>query len=251
MKPKTIIYCTDGSVTDKTMLKRCQEILRKATEGMPIICVSQQPCDFGDKNIVVGDIGRSWLSLFKQQDAGIAAAETPVIAFAEHDMLYCREHFEFDPPDLETFWYNTNLWLGQWSDTNHPEYKGMYSFWPGRTGQSQLIVGRDIALQAYSEREKLIETGGLSRAVPAEPGHQKDATIRKLEKLHKLVSTQGDHRMFYKYLLDWTRKWTGKYFVTKLPNVDIRHGNNFSRGKRGTKRRYELAPWGKLADVLT
>lgn len=65
----------------------------KATEGTPIIAVSQKPQDFGDVRLCIGEIGRSWLSLFKQQDIGIAAATTPIVAFAEHDVLYSAEHF--------------------------------------------------------------------------------------------------------------------------------------------------------------
>lgn len=249
MKNKTIIYCTDNSLPEK-LFKRCQELLLEVTKGIPIICVSQRPVDFGDVRIVVGDIGRSWLSLFVQQNLGLDAAKTPVIAFAEHDCLYTREHFEFDPPDLETFWYNKNLWLAQWSDTHHPEYKGMYSYWPDRTGQSQLIVGRDVALEAYSERQELIEKGYLSKAVPAEPGHNKDSAMRKLEKLYYYVSLKGQARLFHRYLMDWVEKWEANYFKTKIPNLDIRHGGNFSRGKRGKKRRYELPYWGRLEDVL-
>jgi len=248
MRPKTLLYCTDNSLDEK-LFRRVQEILLEAANGLPIISVSQKPIDFG-RNICVGEIGRSWLSLFRQQDIGLAAITTPVVSFVEHDVLYTREHFEFDPPDLETFWYNKNLWLGQWSDTNHPELKGMYSFWPNRTGQSQLIVGRDIALQAYSEREALIEKGYLSRAVPAEPGHKKNEALRMLERLYERASKEGDSRMISRYLKEWVAKWTANYFETKVPNVDIRHGNNFSRGKRGWNRCYELAPWGRLENVF-
>ena len=249
MRDKTIIYCTDSSMPEK-LFKRCQELLVKAAKGLPIVCVSQKPVDFGDVRIVVGDIGRSWLSLFRQQDAGIEAAKTPVIAFAEHDCLYTKEHFEFNPPDLETFWYNKNLWLGQWGDPKRPELDGMYSFWPNRTGQSQLIVGRDIALRAYSEREALIEKGYLSRAVPAEPGHKKDEALRLLEKLYNHASREGDSHMISGYLKEWVAKWTANYFETKIPNIDLRWGGNFSRGKRGWNRTYDLPYWGKLRDIL-
>ena len=39
-------------------------------------------------------------------------------------------------------------------------------------------------------------------------------------------------------------------FRTENPNIDIRHGGNFTGPRRGRKRRYELPYWGKLEDHI-
>jgi hypothetical protein len=39
-------------------------------------------------------------------------------------------------------------------------------------------------------------------------------------------------------------------FRTAVPNIDIRHGGNFTGQRRGKKRRFELEPWGTLEATL-
>jgi hypothetical protein len=38
--------------------------------------------------------------------------------------------------------------------------------------------------------------------------------------------------------------------MTNIPNLDIRHGSNFTGPKRGKDRCYELLYWGKFDDVI-
>lgn len=236
---KTIIYLTD-SLLDEKIANACIKQLKKAAGDNPIISVSQKPLDFG-KNICVGEIGRSWLNLYKQQLAGLEAAETEAIAIAEHDVMYTKEHFDWTPPDLNTFYYNDNCWLVQWGG-NHPELNGMYSRWSkNRYALSQLICGRDILINSIRERLHLIESGIKIMRKLGEPGAFNPQAALLAER-----ATNGKSEYLHVLLQDHLKKFTCKAFNTKNPNLDIRHASNFTGPRRGIQRTYTLEPWGKF-----
>lgn len=255
MVETTVIYYTDNSL-DEMILNLCQRYLVRAVGDNPILSVSQKPMAFG-LNICVGEIGRSILSIFQQQVTGLEAVRTKYVAFAEHDVIYSPEHFAFIPPRDDIFYYNTNLWYLQYGGY-YPELTGMFSYIPRRqpyrefvSPQSQLIANRELVLRAYKERMSFVEKGWLSRALPAEPGVKKISSVIKLKEL--LGRSIGEARRMYETLIEWVNKWTAKHFVTVIPNLDIRHNTNISRGKRdkvGKKRCYELPYWGTLKDIM-
>jgi len=240
MRKKTILYLTDSQL-DEHLAHKCREYLLKAAGDIPIVSVSQKPLDFGVKNVCVGLQPRCWNSFYEAQLAGLEIIETPVVAIAEHDCLYTSEHFAFDPPDLEVFYYNTNVWLAQWSDTNHPELKGMFSYWHKRTAFSQLIVGRDICLSAGKDRNQLIKESLVNE----------DRYSKRLRELSFSLDWRRRSHHLSGTLKHWRKKWEKeKMWETEIPNLDIRHGNNFSGPRRGYRRCYELPYWGKLEDIL-
>jgi hypothetical protein len=71
--------------------------------------VSQKPLKLG-KNICVGDVGHSYLNLYRQQLMGAKAAKTKYLVFAEADYLYPKEYFEFEPKDKNVYLAD-NIWI--------------------------------------------------------------------------------------------------------------------------------------------
>ena len=108
MISKTILYYTSNHENSKFEQKIKDNILEQCWD-LPIISVSQQPIKFGH-NICVGDIGHSYLNIFKQILIGAKEAVTDYLVFCEADFLYPQEYFEFEPMGGNLYRYN-NVWL--------------------------------------------------------------------------------------------------------------------------------------------
>jgi hypothetical protein len=247
---RTIIYLTDNSL-DERIAELCRCKLADAAGSIPIVSVSQKPVTLG-YNVCVGEIGRCWLSLYKQLLAGCEAAiGAEWVAVAEHDCLYTSEHLSYTPASRDVFWYNDNRWLVQWGG-NHPELNGMYSWWSGSLALSQLVCDRELLRECIAERVKLLE-GGVEPGEfgKGEPGITTDEALRKARK----YATNGSAAYLRPFMNDYLTRYEHKTFRTKLPNLDIRHSTNFTGPKRGSKRRYELPYWGEffggVVDVQT
>ena len=234
----TILYLTDSRL-DESFGKRVRHLLKIAAGDLPIVSVSQKPLDFGD-NICVGDIGKSETSLYHQMFVGLQAVKTKNVAIAEHDCVYSIEHFAFQPDD-ENFWYNTNCWLAQLKNPKFPEMDGMYSFIEGRKVQSQLVSGTDILLEATVKRLKISKDQNW----PGRLGEPGTADPRKSEKLARKAT-----KSLLADLRDYINTTNAKTFATSIPNIDIRHGDNFTGPRRGKSRTFALMPWGTLDSVL-
>lgn len=245
---KTILYLTDNSL-DETLAERVREILVREAHGIPIVSVSQKPIVLGT-NVCIGEIGRSWTSLYKGILAGIEAVDTPYIGIAEHDCLYCHEHLAWIPPRDDVFYYNINNWLVQWGG-NHPELNGMYSYWPRRFALSQLVCHKELLRQSTGEIVSLIGQGVHIRKGMhwyGEPGLGVNANgdfIKAGE-----AAESGRPIQLQRYLKEYLTKYRCESFQTLIPNIDIRHGSNFTGPKRGKKRTYELPYWGAFKTVL-
>jgi hypothetical protein len=240
---RTIIYLTDNSL-DEELANLCRRKLTEAAGDIPIVSVSQKPLDFG-RNVCVGEIGRCWLSLYKQLLAGCEAIDEGWVVVAEHDCLYTSEHLNYTPDDAGVFWYNDNRWLVQWGG-NHPELNGMYSWWPGKLALSQLVCDRVLLHRCIAERVWYLETGvNAGEFGKGEPGVVPIDVIRKARRR----ATNGSSAWLRGYL-EYLTYYKHATFKTRLPNLDIRHGTNFTGPKRGGKRRYSLSYWGRFADLL-
>ena len=241
-----IVYYTDNSLPEN-LDRKVRIQLVKAAEGKQIICVSQKPMNYG-RNIYVGDIGRSHLSMYKQILVGAETSKATFIALAEHDCFYTGEHFNWTPPDRDTFYYNLNNWLTQ-------SYNGEYSFADDRKPMSQLICARKIMCEAAKERIRMLEQGWQIRRGA---GYAVEFGIRTMQDSIKKWVPRGKRR-HHDYGADWDalmetgvtfRQWKFGTFKTELPNLDVRHGGNFSGRRRANKRTMELPYWGRFEDVM-
>lgn len=106
---KAIIYYTSNR-EDESFERRVQENLLKAAGNLPIISVSHKRIPLG-KNIVVGDVGVSGFNMFRQVQLACAATAADFVISAEADCLYPPDYFEFTPPDLNTCYRTTDLYV--------------------------------------------------------------------------------------------------------------------------------------------
>lgn len=241
----TILYLTDNSVPPE-IGDLCKYYLLKEAGDIPIVSVSQKSIDFG-RNICVGEIGRSWYSLYKQLLAGLDAAETDWICIAEHDCLYTHGHLVYQPPSPDIFWYNANCWLVEWHG-NHPELDGMYSYWPRRTALSQLVCHKRLLRESVEQMLTMLDMGlrvdkGLH--FYGEPGVVSEQFRRAF-----VEATSGRPTQLQAYLKEYVNHYESDFFRTELPNLDIRHSSNFTGPKRGKNRTYDLPYWGRFADLF-
>ena len=212
---------TKGCVyyTDNQCEERITNIVRQQLKKikLPIISVSQFPIDFGDKNIVI-NLNRSHLTMFKQILAGIEAIDTDIIFLTEHDVLYHPSHFDFIPTE-KMFYYNEHTYK-----LDYKTGQGLFYYTKQTSG---VCAFRDLFLEHYTKRVKIVEEQGFTRKMGFEPG-----TRRGID------------------------DYTSQRYMSEFPNVDIRHRANLTsnrfkkeefrsqRSIRGWKLVDEIPGWG-------
>lgn len=242
---KTIIYITDNKLDDN-IFKLCQTNIKDSVNGYPIISVSQKPIDFGE-NICVGELERNSLSINLQMMEGLKKVKTDFIAIAEHDCLYTKEHFSFIPSDLNTFYYNVNVWMLQCYSDRSPEYNGLFSWFRDRKANSQLVVGTEIMIKATQDRIDIMSDPAWIAKHPT--GRVGEAGAMNYDHAMRLCNGKSVAHIKPK-LQSYLNKYQGRNWKSKLPNVDIRHKDNFTKNRRGSKRIYSLPYWGTLEDIF-
>jgi len=219
----TIIYYTANKISE-FFARNTQRQLLKAAGDFPIVSVSQQPMNFGKANLVVGDIGQSYINIYKQALIGAKYAKTKYIALAEDDILYSPDHFHSHTPSPGVFAYNMNVWaIYTWSKPPVFSYKD-------RRNLYSLICERELFIEAMQERFALYpDTNMIPLRNWSEPGKYEDnlgVTVRKSEK-----------------------------FFSRTPNVAFSHEKAVSFGHLGTrkklgKNRTQLLEYWGLADNI-
>ena len=102
MTDLTIIYYTDNSLDRGFAAAVTQRLAATAAAlHIRIVCVSQMlvDVDFVADKICVGEIGRSWRSIYTQIIAGCEESSTRYVALCEHDVFYSFGHFHLRPPE--------------------------------------------------------------------------------------------------------------------------------------------------------
>jgi hypothetical protein len=105
----TLIHYTANRIHPEFARNVQNHLLEVTKNQYPIISVSQKPMDFGDTNILVGEIGYSNYNIYLQILIGLRETKTEYVACSEDDTLYCPEHFQYRPP-LDKIAYNMNRW---------------------------------------------------------------------------------------------------------------------------------------------
>lgn len=237
----TVIYYTSNflDTANPVFLSNTKEQLRKAIGDLPLICVSQKPVEkFIDgeyTNIVLGDIGRSHLNIYKQILIGTKAAKTPYVAMAEDDILYSYEHFHSQEiiknlkPDV--FLYDMmKVSLFTWSKPQ------IFSFRTKRKVVNQLIAPRDYLIDALEERFK-IENPELKYF--GDPGRYEEKLGVSVRKTYEVYcdnpSIVFSHPEAFGYLSQGTRKKHGDLRIVELVG--------WGRAEEVAKAYYEKRVW--------
>jgi len=242
---KTLIFCTENLCPEPLFTAVLNHL--KENAKCPIVSVSHKPIDLG-KNICVGEHKRSWLMLYRQLLLGCKTAETKYIGIAEHDCFYSDEHLGFIPPTDDKFYYNENIWLVCYDHEKHPDKIGMYSrFYRERLALSQMVCNRELYIDALEKRLDLID---VNRRAVKDIDHFTEPGVSKLSQ--KLIdrASSGSSAYLKGLLPSFIELEKYKTFKTKIPNLDVRHGGNFTGPRRGRHRTYEVPYWGKFEDLI-
>jgi len=201
---KGIIYYSDCGLDEKIAKPVRDQILSISQEkNIPIVSATLKRMDFGTKNIHFPSLKRGYLAMFKQIMAALEHSTADIIFFCEHDVLYHPAHFDFTPPDKETFYYNQNVWFLRLKDGHAMHYN---------VNQLSGLCGYKEALYThFKERFELIEKEGFSRRMGFEP------------MTHNRIKWQNMFKL---------GTWKSRY-----PNIDIRHSGN-STGQRWKKSQF-------------
>lgn len=157
----SIIYYTANEIPFGFAMATQNQLL-KATEGLPIICVSHKFMLFGEKNIQL-KLPRATKSIYLQVLAGARAASTRYVAMCEDDILYSPAHFKFRPKDGH-WGYNMNSWsLYTWGEPLFTQKPG------GRRGLHALICERSMLIEHLEQRFELWP-GEINESIFGEPG---------------------------------------------------------------------------------
>lgn len=216
MADLTILMLTPNLVPKSWADFHKQKLLEAAGDN-PIITISKEPLDFG-LNLIQTEYG--FTNILRQMLRGAKAASTPLIAMADDDTLYPKEHFAFRPKE-EGFYYNLNRWhTFTWGD---PFY-----FHKPRPGNGLLICSRELMIKALEARFK-----GNEGELPAHLG--------------------GELGTIYSALAHDSKEW--QHFYTVEPVLSFYHDWSWDRAcRRHIKkpwpvRAYDIPVWGKAEDI--
>jgi len=216
---KGVVYYTDNRCEERiSSIVRMQ--LNRCCSDMQMISISQFPITLGENFVV--DWPRSTLTMFKQILYGLEELRTDIAFLAEHDVIYHPDHFNFNPPRDDIYYFDDNIWK-----VDAKTGKAIYYI----TGKSsQLCANRDLLIDHYKKKIKLIEKIGYNNKIGYEPGNRS-------------IKRGG--------VDDFKRD----YFHSEHPNIDIRHATNltparfkkdqFRKEPKGWIESDEVPFWGK------
>ena len=184
-----ILYYSENKLDGTKLNNACRETI--LASRLPITSVTQKPIDFGNNIVYKKWRGRSHTVLYNQILLGLKNASEDYLFFCEHDVLYHPSHFDFRPPRDDTYYYNSNVYKYRLSDKKIIGYDCNWL--------SQLCANRKLLIKHYEKRLEMIANG--ERAYGWEPG---SGQSRKIDKV------------------PMERWWS------KLPNIDVRHGDNWT-----------------------
>jgi len=200
---KGMIYYTTNTLDEK-IAKPVRDTLQKISDERKIAIVSSslKRMNFGIKNVRFPSLKPSFLTMFKQILGALENSKSDIIFFTEHDVLYHPSHFDFNPPDKDTFYYNQNVWyLRQDGHAMHYDVNQL----------SGLCVYREAAIAHFKERFERFSKEEFTRNTGFEP--------------------------FTHHRVKWKNEFKLGEWKSEYPNIDIRFGIN-STGMRWKKEKY-------------
>jgi len=244
----TAVYYTSNWLDDHNpyFLANTRKYLLKALDGIGMVIVSQKPTLFGPNstNVVVGDIGRSHLNIYRQILEGCKAAKTTWVAMAEDDILYSWDHFRpqhaIKNMKEDTFYYDMNkVSLFTWSKPP------IFSFRSKRMVVNHLIAPRQMLIDAMEERFARLE-------VLKEEVRRKHPEIEDPER--NLLKFWGDPGR-YEDILGVTVRKTEQFYSWR-PGIVFSHeeaygyvDNQGKKKRHGDLRMIEICDWGRAEDI--
>lgn len=224
VETKGMIYYTDNELDEK-YAKPCRDAIVKIGKDKKINITTaalKRRLDFGLSNVYFPTLKRGYLAMFKQVLAALEKSTDDIIFFTEHDVLYHESHFDFIPPDENTFYYNRNVWFLRSTDGHALHYDV--------NQLSGLCVYRDAALTHYRERFAMAEEE-WNKIEKAESDKDRQQTL-----FGRFIRNMG-FEPFTHNRIPWKNQFKKEHRMSELPNVDIKHGGN-ATGQRWNKDQY-------------
>jgi len=210
---KGILYFTDNELPIR-LAKNVQSRIRKIAQdkGMPLVSSSRKPMDKMGVNVVTRQ-PRGYLTMFQQILKGLEALNTDIVFMAEHDVLYPPEHFDFNPTNKQTFYYDTNWWKVR--------EDGLAVHWDADQ-VSGLCAYRDILIDYYKWRIETFDHENFDRKFEpfsGEKSEQWKASVPHIDIRH------GRNLTYNKWSIDdFRKKETAVNFqestIDKIPGWD-------------------------------
>lgn len=195
-----VVYYSDGHAPAEILAASRRTI---EASGLPIVAVTLlhqgelfMSWPAATKEITTME-PRGYLTMFSQILAGLCQLTTETAFLAEHDILYHRSHFDFDPPRPDCYFYDLNWWKVRADDGHAIHYRAKQTAF--------LCANRELLIQHYRKRIALCESVGFSRKMGFEPGSHK-----RPERVDDVPSS---------------------VWYSPLPNIDIRHGQNLTASR--------------------
>lgn len=237
---KGIIYYTTNSLDEK-IAKPVRDMLQNISNDkkIPIVSSSLKKMDFGVKNVRFPSLKKGYLTMFKQIIGALENSSADIVFFTEHDVLYHPTHFEFMPPDKQTFYYNQNVWYLR--PDGHALHYDVNQL-------SGLCVYRETALIHFRERYKMAEKAFNE--------------LNDEVEFNRYVRNMGFEPMTHGRVA-WENQFKCDTWKSEHPNIDIRFGVN-STGMRWKKEQYrnqqllinwqesddEIDGWGETSEII-
>ena len=218
---KGIIFYTDNEPTPDVSQPVIDQLKRIAAErSLPIVTAAlKRKLDFGVENIYFPHLKRGALSQFKQILSALEHSTADIIFFCEADILYHPSHFDFAPPNRETYYYNVNVWKVRWADGFALQVDDLKQL-------SGFCGWREHLIRHYRRRIEIVEQ------------RQRDI----LAKGELLVNEGVSHYMGYEPGLHSEPRGVDNYPVeswrSEFPIIDIRHDRNLTKN-RWTKAEFQ------------
>ena len=246
---KGMIYYTHNELDEK-IAKPVRDNLEKISKDkkVNITCASLKKMDFGGKQIRFPSHKKGYLTMFRQIVGALENSTDDIIFFTEHDVLYHPSHFDFDPPDKDTFYYNQNVWLLRLTDGHALHYD---------VNQLSGLCGHKHALLVhFKERHKMAE----------EEYKKLEQQYKDKDELERNFNKWVRHCGFEPFThgrIKWKNQFKCDTWKSEFPNIDIKHGAN-ATGARWKKDQYknqhllinwqetddEISGWGKTSDII-
>jgi hypothetical protein len=205
-----VIYYTDNRLQGtryEGIFLMAQKFI--SDSGLPIVCCSLRPVDFGDERIVLEGRERSYPTMALQILTALEASAADYVFFCEHDVLYHPSHFDFAPPTKDLYYYNVNNWRWLFPQDHLITYNEL-------TSLSSLCVDRELAIRHYKLRLQHIEEQGLDKVRGREPRWARRFGYEPGTKPRRRGGITDEEHVKRR---------------SALPNIDIRHKWTFSRPK--------------------
>ena len=239
---KGMIYYTDNQLDEEINGKVQNQLKKIAKEKkMTITASSLKKMDFGDRNVRFPSMKRGYLTMFKQILGALEKSQDDIIFFTEHDVLYHPDHFDFDPPDKDTFYYNNNLWFLRYSDGHALQHKGQ--------SLSQLCGYRDALMIHFRERYEMALAERERLEKEAKGDSEKEKNLER--DFNRYIRNMGFEPMTHGRI-KWKNLYKTEPWWPANPNIDIRYGEN-STGQRWRKDQFKnkknTEGWKETKDI--